>query len=67
MLYFSLINLANFLSLVGDKNIALIISAIVALCLLAFQKRTDKQALFECVQSALASGGVGILRTASAA
>ena len=61
------INLANFLSLVGDKNIALIISAIVALCLLAFQKRTDKQALFESVQSALASGGVVILITAAGA
>jgi len=58
---------ANFLSFVGDKNIALIISAIVALGLLIFQKRGDKQALFESVQSALASGGVIILITAAGA
>ena len=58
---------ANFLSLVGNKNFALIISAIVALGLLAFQKRGDKQALFESVQAALASGGVVILITAAGA
>ena len=58
---------SNFLNLVGDKNIALIISAIVALGLLIFQKRGDKQALFESVQSALASGGVVILITAAGA
>ena len=34
---------SNFLNLVGDKNIALIISAIVSLGLLIFQKREDKQ------------------------
>ena len=59
--------LASFLSLVGDKNIALIISAAVALGLLAMQKRGDKQALFDSVQSALASGGVVILLTAAGA
>jgi len=59
--------LASFLSLVGDKNIALIISAAVALGLLAMQKRGDKQALFDSVQSALASGGVVILITAAGA
>jgi GntP family gluconate:H+ symporter len=59
--------LASFLSLAGDKNIALIISAAVALGLLAMQKRGDKQALFDSVQSALASGGVVILITAAGA
>ena len=59
--------LASFLSLVGDKNIALILSAAVALGLLAMQKRGDKQALFDSVQSALASGGVVILFTAAGA
>jgi len=59
--------LASFLSLVGDKNIALILSAAVALGLLAMQKRGDKQALFDSVQSALASGGVVILITTAGA
>ena len=59
--------LASFLSLVGDKNIALIISAAVALGLLALQKRGDKQVLFDSVQAALASGGVVILITAAGA
>jgi len=59
--------LGSFLSLVGDKNIALIISAAVALGLLALQKRGDKQVLFDSVQAALASGGVVILITAAGA
>ena len=61
------VGLAAFLGVVGDKNIALIISAIVALGLLTLQKRGDKQALFDSVQSALASGGVVILITAAGA
>ncbi len=61
------VGLATFLGVVGDKNIALIISAIIALGLLALQKRGDKQALFDSVQSALASGGVVILITAAGA
>ena len=61
------VGLATFLSVVGDRNIALIISAIIALGLLALQKRGDKQALFDSVQSALASGGVVILLTAAGA
>ena len=61
------VGLATFLGVVGDKNIALIISAIVALGLLVLQKRGDKQALFDSVQSALASGGVVILITAAGA
>ena len=61
------VGLATFLGVVGDKNIALIISAIVALGLLTLQKRGDKQALFDSVQSALASGGVVILITAAGA
>ena len=39
----------------------------VALGILALQKRGDKQALFDSVQSALASGGVVILITAAGA
>ena len=62
-----LVGLATFLSVVGDKNIALIISAMIALGLLALQKRGDKQALIDSVQSALASGGVVILITAAGA
>ena len=61
------VGLAAFLGVVGAKNIALIISAIVALGLLTLQKRGDKQALFDSVQSALASGGVVILITAAGA
>jgi len=61
------VGLAYFLGLVGDKNIALIIAAAVGLGLLAMQKRGDKQALFDSVQSALASGGVVILITAAGA
>jgi GntP family gluconate:H+ symporter len=61
------LGLANFMSLLGDKNIALIFSAIIALGLLALQKRGDKQALFDSVQAALASGGVVILITAAGA
>ncbi len=61
------VGLATFLGVVGDRNIALIISAIIALGLLALQKRGDKQALFDSVQSALASGGVVILITAAGA
>ncbi len=53
--------------LLGDKNIALILSAVVALGLLALQKRGDKQALAHSVQAALASGGVVILITAAGA
>jgi len=61
------VGLAAFLSVVGDKNIALILSAAVALGLLALQKRGDKQALANSVQAALASGGVVILITAAGA
>ena len=62
-----LVGLAAFLSVAGDKNIALILSAAVALGLLALQKRGDKQALANSVQAALASGGVVILITAAGA
>ena len=61
------VGLAAFLSVVGDKNIALILSAAVALGLLALQKCGDKQALANSVQAALASGGVVILITAAGA
>ena len=50
----------------GDKNIALLLSAAVALMLLATsQFRREKQPLREAVQDALASGGVIILVTAA--
>ena len=55
------------IGLLGDKNIALILSAVVALGLLALQKRGEKQALANSVQAALASGGVVILITAAGA
>ncbi|MCA9116726.1 MAG: GntP family permease [Planctomycetaceae bacterium] len=48
----------------GDKNIALLISAAIALLMLVWQKRTSLAALSESVQSSLASGGVIILITA---
>lgn len=51
--------------ILGDKNIALGISAAIALATLVRQKRTNLQALTDSVQSALSSGGVIILITAA--
>jgi gluconate:H+ symporter, GntP family len=48
----------------GDKNIALVIAAAVALGMLAWQKRTSLKELAASVQAALAGGGVIILITA---
>ncbi len=48
----------------GNKNIALVIAAAVALIMLAWQKRTSRHELARSVQAALASGGVIILITA---
>jgi GntP family gluconate:H+ symporter len=49
----------------GDKNVALIISAAVAMAMLVWQKRTKLSELGEATQSALAGGGVIILITAA--
>lgn len=48
----------------GNKNIALVISAAIALITLVVQKKTSREALAKSIQSALASGGVIILITA---
>lgn len=49
----------------GDKNIALVLAAAVALLLLIRQKGTSRDDLARAVQSALASGGIIILITAA--
>lgn len=54
------------LKFLGDKNIALILSAALALVLLARSRfRAERQPLRDAVQEALASGGVIILVTAA--
>lgn len=50
---------------VGDKNVALMLSALIALGTLAWKKRTSRQQLAETIQAALASGGVIILITSA--
>jgi GntP family gluconate:H+ symporter len=49
----------------GDKNIALMLSAAIALAMLAHRLRSDRAKLTAAVQSALASGGMIILITAA--
>lgn len=49
----------------GDKNIALLIAAAVAMVMLAWQKRAHLRELSGAVQVALASGGIIILITAA--
>ena len=58
----SLIKLVHFL---GDKNIALVTGALVALLLLASQKKDSKQDMTGFVQAALLSGGAIMLITAA--
>jgi GntP family gluconate:H+ symporter len=58
----TLVALVGFL---GDKNIALTISAAVALLTLVWWKRTSRSETLAKVQDALASGGVIILITAA--
>ncbi|MCE6991014.1 GntP family permease [Dyadobacter sp. CY323] len=53
------------ISLLGDKNIALIIGGLIALVVLWKQKRVGKDGLTSFVQAALLSGGVIILITSS--
>ena len=52
------------MKVLGDKNIALILAAAIALLLLAWQKRTSRAELAKAVGAALAGGGVIILITA---
>ncbi len=49
----------------GDKNVALLISAAIAMGTLIWHKRTTRSELAKSMQSALASGGVIILITAA--
>lgn len=49
----------------GDKNIALTISAVIAMGMLVWKKRTSFKELAESTQSSLSSGGVIILITAA--
>ena len=49
----------------GDKNVALILGAAVALIMLAWQTRSSAEELARKVQAALASGGVIILITSA--
>ncbi len=49
----------------GDKNIALVLSGIIAMLMLAWQKRSSWKDLADPLQAALASGGVIILITAA--
>ena len=53
------------LNVLGDKNIALLLSAAIALVLLAVAKRRSLGELTDSVQSALASGGVILLITSA--
>lgn len=54
-----------FFSFFGDKNVALIVSALIALTMLARFKKGGKEAWSSAVQQALASGGVIIAITAA--
>lgn len=53
------------LSFLGDKNIALTLSALIALAMVAIQRRESIKHLAQSVQSALGSGGVIILITSA--
>jgi GntP family gluconate:H+ symporter len=52
-------------SALGDKNVALILGAAIALILLAWQKRSSRSDLAAAVQTALAGAGVIILITSA--
>ncbi len=56
---------APLVQFLGNKNIALIIAAAIALLMVAWQKRSSRAELTASVQMALASGGVIILITAA--
>lgn len=53
------------LRILGDKNIALIISAVIGLVMLAWVKRKSIKEMAEPVQDAISSGGVIILITSA--
>jgi GntP family gluconate:H+ symporter len=55
----------RWIGVVGNKNVALVIAAGVALGMLAWQRKTSRKRLAQAVQSALASGGVIVLITAA--
>jgi GntP family gluconate:H+ symporter len=52
-------------TVLGNKNIALIIAAAIAMAMLAMQKRTSPKQLAAATQAALSGGGVIILITAA--
>ena len=57
--------LAPLVNTLGNKNLALIIAAAIALATLAWQKRASRRQLTATVQAALSSGGVIILITSA--
>ena len=61
----SLAMLLRAFDLLGNKNIALMISASIALATVVWIKRKETYSMVDSVQSALASGGVIILITAA--
>lgn len=60
-----MLGLQSLMNVIGDKNIALIIAAVVALVMVAMQKDDAKEALATAMSVALASGGVIILITSA--
>ncbi len=58
-------NLLSITEVLGNPNIALGIAAAIALAMLAWQGREDRDGSMKGIQSALASGGLVILITAS--
>lgn len=58
-------SLLSFFGRFGDKNLALVISAAVALGVLMGQRRKTREELNQAIQSALACGGLIILITAA--
>lgn len=60
-----LLTLIRLIKFVGDKNIAVVSGGIVALLILARQKKSGKEGLTPFVQAALMSGGGIILITAA--
>lgn len=59
-----LIDMQPYVNTLGDKNVALIIAAAIALGMVAWQTRQSAKELSEAVGTALAGGGVIILITA---
>ena len=55
----------RFFEVAGEKNLALVISAVAAMVLLVVQKRCSLQEMGEAVGAALASGGVILLITSA--